>query len=372
MRNRGRGPARGRAPGHGAGSRSRRRRRPPDRADLRLHGLPHQRRAARRPRPGLPPVRPPDQPPLLGPRPLRVGDRARARRRVAGDRRGAGAGAGLRRLPDRAPLQPSRRDGAGSGRHHQRAPRAPGVPRGGAAARRDGDHPDDLVRRRSGDPRRAPRRPPLPGVCHGDARRRPLQRRRGASGRAAEGGRIERAPCRRHGARRVRRDAGADARRELLARQDRLRRPPRRVEPHPDRAGRPLPRGRAGRARSLRPRVSRRDGPPQPGRATNDRRQPQPPPRDARVLSGGVVVHRAAARAAGGRRLPPLRESRHPVPHAPGFERLPAFDRTAWVAGVTYFPDPDVAVKVDYTVVRSRSAVVDAPNSLNVGLGWWF
>ena len=56
----------------------------------------------------------------------------------------------------------------------------------------------------------------------------------------------------------------------------------------------------------------------------------------------------------------------------PGFEPLPAFDRTAWVAGVTYFPDPDVAVKVDYTVVRSRSTVVDAPNSLNVGLGWWF
>ncbi|MCY4028323.1 MAG: porin [Acidobacteria bacterium] len=57
---------------------------------------------------------------------------------------------------------------------------------------------------------------------------------------------------------------------------------------------------------------------------------------------------------------------------APGYESLPAFDRAAWIAGVTYFPDPDVAVKVDYTVVRSRSAVVDAPNSFNVGLGWWF
>ena len=57
---------------------------------------------------------------------------------------------------------------------------------------------------------------------------------------------------------------------------------------------------------------------------------------------------------------------------APGYEPLPAFDRAAWIAGVTYFPDPDVAVKVDYTVVRSRSAVVDAPNSFNVGLGWWF
>ena len=57
---------------------------------------------------------------------------------------------------------------------------------------------------------------------------------------------------------------------------------------------------------------------------------------------------------------------------APGYEPLLAFDRAAWIAGVTYFPDPDVAVKVDYTVVRNRSAVVDAPNSFNVGLGWWF
>lgn len=55
-----------------------------------------------------------------------------------------------------------------------------------------------------------------------------------------------------------------------------------------------------------------------------------------------------------------------------GYAPLPAFDRDAWIAGVTWFPDPDVAVKVDYTVLRSRSAVVDVPNSVNVGLGWWF
>ena len=55
-----------------------------------------------------------------------------------------------------------------------------------------------------------------------------------------------------------------------------------------------------------------------------------------------------------------------------GYVPLPAFDRDAWIAGVTWFPDPDVAVKVDYTVLRSRSAVVDVPNSVNVGLGWWF
>jgi hypothetical protein len=48
------------------------------------------------------------------------------------------------------------------------------------------------------------------------------------------------------------------------------------------------------------------------------------------------------------------------------------FDRDAWVMGATYWPDPDIAVKLDYSIVRSRSSVVQAPNSFNVGLGWWF
>ena len=51
---------------------------------------------------------------------------------------------------------------------------------------------------------------------------------------------------------------------------------------------------------------------------------------------------------------------------------LPQFDRDAWVVGATYWPDPDVAVKVDYSIVRNRSTVIQAPNSFNVGLGWWF
>ena len=230
-------------------------RRSADGADLRLHGLPHQRRAARRPRARLPPFRASRQPPLLGPRPLRVGDRARARRRLAGDRRRARAGAGLRRLPHRAPLQPPRGDGARAGRHHQRAPRASGVPRRGAAARRDGHHPHHLVRRGGRDPRRAARRLPLSGVRDGDARRLPLQRRRGVAGRAAEGRRIERPARGRHGSGRVRRDAGADARRERLAGQNRVRHAPRRVGPHPGRGRRPLPRGRSGNPRTLRARL---------------------------------------------------------------------------------------------------------------------
>jgi hypothetical protein len=55
-----------------------------------------------------------------------------------------------------------------------------------------------------------------------------------------------------------------------------------------------------------------------------------------------------------------------------GYFPLKSFDRDAIVTGFTYWPDPDVAVKFDYSVVRSRSAVIKAPNSLNIGLGWWF
>lgn len=55
-----------------------------------------------------------------------------------------------------------------------------------------------------------------------------------------------------------------------------------------------------------------------------------------------------------------------------GFAPLEEFDRTAWVLGATYYPDPDIAVKVDYTVLESRSGFVRLPGSLNVGLGWWF
>jgi hypothetical protein len=55
-----------------------------------------------------------------------------------------------------------------------------------------------------------------------------------------------------------------------------------------------------------------------------------------------------------------------------GFTPLKQFDRDAWVIGATYYPDPDVAVKIDYIVQRNQSTVVKAPNSFNVGLGWWF
>jgi hypothetical protein len=55
-----------------------------------------------------------------------------------------------------------------------------------------------------------------------------------------------------------------------------------------------------------------------------------------------------------------------------GFVPLKEFDRTAWIAGATYYPEPDIAVKLDYVWQRNQSTFIKAPNSLNVGLGWWF
>jgi hypothetical protein len=55
-----------------------------------------------------------------------------------------------------------------------------------------------------------------------------------------------------------------------------------------------------------------------------------------------------------------------------GYVPLPEFDRTAWVIGASYYPDPDVVVKVDYVIQRNRSDALRAPNSFNLGLGWWF
>jgi hypothetical protein len=63
-------------------------------------------------------------------------------------------------------------------------------------------------------------------------------------------------------------------------------------------------------------------------------------------------------------------DTQHRMP--PGAVKLPQFDRDAWVVGATYWVDPDVAIKVDYSHVRSQATVVPSPKSINVGLGWWF
>jgi hypothetical protein len=55
-----------------------------------------------------------------------------------------------------------------------------------------------------------------------------------------------------------------------------------------------------------------------------------------------------------------------------GYLPLQEFDRDAWILGASYFLDPDIAFKVDYTWVGNRSEVVRPPRAFNLGLGWWF
>jgi hypothetical protein len=57
---------------------------------------------------------------------------------------------------------------------------------------------------------------------------------------------------------------------------------------------------------------------------------------------------------------------------AAGYLPLKQFDRDALVSGFTFFPEPDVALKLDYSILRNRSSFIKARNSLNLGIGWWF
>jgi len=57
---------------------------------------------------------------------------------------------------------------------------------------------------------------------------------------------------------------------------------------------------------------------------------------------------------------------------APGFQPLGEFDRDALVTGFTYFPEPDVALKFDYTLLNNQSVFIKARDSVNLGVGWWF
>jgi hypothetical protein len=55
-----------------------------------------------------------------------------------------------------------------------------------------------------------------------------------------------------------------------------------------------------------------------------------------------------------------------------GYVPLKEFDRDAWTSGLTYFPDPDIAVKADYTYLRNQSSLFSNQHVVNLGLGWWF
>ena len=55
-----------------------------------------------------------------------------------------------------------------------------------------------------------------------------------------------------------------------------------------------------------------------------------------------------------------------------GYQPITAFDRRAWIAGGSYYLDPDVALKFDYTHQHSEATIRRAPRTFNVGIGWWF
>jgi hypothetical protein len=56
----------------------------------------------------------------------------------------------------------------------------------------------------------------------------------------------------------------------------------------------------------------------------------------------------------------------------PGILPLKQFDRASWVVGGSFFPDPDVVLKVDYSITRNRSSLFSSVDAFNIGLGWWF
>lgn len=99
-------------------------------------------------------------------------------------------------------------------------------------------------------------------------------------------------------------------------------------------------------------------------------------PNVARTLRGGYLE--ASYRVVSGARYGDVGtfvryenvDTQHRMPD--GLTPLPEFDREQWVVGATYWPDPDIALKVDYVHARNQSGIVKAPHSFNVGLGWWF
>ena len=55
-----------------------------------------------------------------------------------------------------------------------------------------------------------------------------------------------------------------------------------------------------------------------------------------------------------------------------GYLPLEHFGDRRGSAGATYYPDPDVAFKMDFVQERNKSSVVHAPWRMNFGVGWWF
>ena len=272
-------------------------------------------------------------------------------------------------------VQLPRRHGARAGRHHQRAARAAGLPRRRAAVRRYRDRADDVVR---GGRRRARRASAAASAIAPTRWRRSTRPSSRPTKACAE--RRSRASRRKSATSRSRAGSSTSALRglqtgvELLARRHRLQRAAHRHHGRPLRARRALLARPARSARAVRARVHQR-------RRRAERRdgaaRPASIPNIAEQLRGfyleGRLPRPARPRAPRRRGVRALRELRHAVPDARRATcRCREFDRDAWVVGATYWVDPDVAIKFDYSHVRNQSDVVPAPRSFNVGLGWWF
>ena len=54
-----------------------------------------------------------------------------------------------------------------------------------------------------------------------------------------------------------------------------------------------------------------------------------------------------------------------------GFLPLKEFDRDAWVTGITLLSRPRRRREGPTTPVRNKNGI-KSPNSVNIGLGWWF
>ena len=217
------------------------------------------------------------------------------------------------------------------------------------------------------------RRLPLSGLCDGAARRDRNSRR--ARGCAAPRSRDRRRRCAtsRSPAARVCGHSRPAGRRELLARRHRVQRAAHRFEDRRLRGRCPLHQGTPRNAGAACARVHFRGRRDERRAHAHDRHQSQHRQAVERHLRGSGLPRAAGTRSRTMRRCSCATRTSTPSSACrTATSPLPQFDRDAWVAGATYWVDPDVAIKVDYSHVRSRSAFVPAPRTFNVGLGWWF
>ena len=277
-----------------------------------------------------------------------------------------------------AVVQRARRHAADAGRHHQRTARAAGLLRRRAPVRRHLHHPHDVVRRRRRRARRDRTRLAVSRVCRprrstprsSTPTRASAKDGRRASeaniGRPAVTGRLEYVGV-----------PGPDGRRQRLVRPLRLRVPPA-VRRAGDRSPKPM-RGTRAVGSSCAAQFAQ-VGIDNAGAAQR---------RAAAARSASIRTSRA--RCAGStlrRRLPRLLRRARSAKSAcscryenfdtqfrmpAGYLPLHEFDRDAWVVGANLLARPRHRGEgrlLDRP--QSERASSSAPNSFNVGLGWWF